>query len=241
MDRFGSFAVIVSLYSFWNVLLKERPSFMGYTRDQMLTYVLTVNLLRSFVLTGRGLQLVQEISSGKISPYLLRPINFHGYAFALDFAQKSVHVLAALVEIAILAALMKGAVFFPIEPAIWLGFLVTATLASLLFFFMEFSVSSLAFWTGGSGAPLFCFQLLAQFAAGAFFPIDVLPKAVRSVIAATPFPYLVYSPARILLGKVPGPEIIRVIAIDLAWLITFIAISLPVWRRGTRSYAAEGG
>jgi ABC-2 type transport system permease protein len=241
MDRLGGFAVVISLYSFWNALLGSKPSFLGYTRPEMLTYVLLINVLRAFVFTGRGWQLVGEISSGRISSYLVRPISYHGYSLALDLAQKTIHIVSAIIEVALLAALVSGGLFLPRAPATWPLFLASAVLASLLFFFMEFLVSSLAFWTSESGGPLFCFELFLAFAAGAFFPLDVLPLGLRRALDVTPFPYMVYFPARVFLEKVSLGEGARLLTIEAAWLAAFVAASLAVWRRGVRAYAAEGG
>ncbi len=241
LDRIGGFAVVLSLYSFWNALLGGKPSFMGYTRSEMLAYVLAINVLRSLVFTGRGWLLVQEISSGKISSYLVRPLSYHGYALALDLAQKTVHAASAVVEVSLLAFLIGGGLFLPARASTWLLFAASAGLGSLIFFFMEFLVSSLAFWTSESGGPLFCFELFLQFAAGAFFPLDVLPDALRRLLSATPFPYLVYFPARIFLEKVSLGEAARVLTVEAAWLAVFAAAALSVWRVGVRSYAAEGG
>jgi ABC-2 type transport system permease protein len=241
MDRLGGFAVVLSLYSFWSALLGDKPSFLGYTRPEMLTYVLAINVLRALVFTGRGWQLVGEISNGKISSYLVRPISYHSYALSLDLAQKSVHVISAFFEVALLAAFIRGGLYLPTHFTTWILFSTSAVLASLIFFFMEFIVASLAFWTSESGGPLFCFELFLQFAAGAFFPLDVLPEFLRRLLSATPFPYLVYFPARIFLEKVPLAEAARVLAIEAAWLGVFLAGALAIWRAGVRSYAAEGG
>ena len=102
-------------------------------------------------------------------------------------------------------------------------------------------MSSLAFWTSESGGPLFCFELFVQFAAGAFFPLDVLPGALRRLLESTPLPYMAYHPARILLGKVSHGEALRLIGLELLWLAGAVALASFMWRRGTRSYAAEGG
>lgn len=241
MDRLGGFAVVLSLYSFWSALLGDKPSFLGYTRPEMISYVLVINVLRALVFTGRGWHLVGDISNGKISSYLVRPISYHAYSLSLDLAQKSVHVVSAFFEVALLAAFIHGGLYFPTHLATWLLFAASAVLASLIFFFMEFIVSSLAFWTSESGGPLFCFELFLQFAAGAFFPLDVLPEVLRRALNVTPFPYLVYFPARIFLEKVPLAEAARVLAIEAVWLGVFLAGALSIWRAGVRSYAAEGG
>lgn len=241
MDRVGGFAIVLSLFSFWNALLGDKSSFLGYSRQEMLTYVLLINVLRALVFTGRGWQLVGEISSGRISSYLVRPIDYYGYALALDLAQKTVHVVFAFLEVAILAVFIRGALFIPTRWETWLMFVLAAGLSSLIFFFMEFMISSLAFWTSESGGPLFCFELFLSFAAGAFFPLDVLPEALRRALSATPFPYMVYFPARVFLEKVSPTEAAKLIAIESCWLVVFIAAALSVWHVGVNSYAAEGG
>jgi ABC-2 type transport system permease protein len=193
------------------------------------------------VFTGRGWQLVGEISSGKISSYLIRPLSYHGYALALDMAQKTVHVAAAVFEVGLLVLLVRGGLFLPRDPATWLLFGIAVLLSSMLFFFLEFMVSCLAFWTSESGGPLFCFELFLQFAAGAFFPLDVLPLALRKTLELTPFPYMVYFPVRVFLEKVPPAEAVRLIGMEALWLAAVFTAAMMVWKRGVRSYAAEGG
>ncbi|UPT73524.1 MAG: ABC-2 family transporter protein [Elusimicrobiota bacterium] len=241
MDRVGGFAIVVSLYSFWTALIGDKATFLGYTREEMLTYVLALNVLRSFVFTGRGWQLVGEISSGKISSYLVRPLSYHGYALALDLAQKTVHVCASFIEVGLLALLVRGGLFLPSDPATWLLFGAAVLMSSLLFFFLEFMISSLAFWTSESGGPLFCFELFLQFAAGAFFPLDVLPEGLRRALEATPFPYMIYFPVRVFLEKVPTSEALSLLGREAMWLAAVYLCAMAVWRRGVRSYAAEGG
>lgn len=241
MDRVGGIAVIVSLYYFWMSLLGTKDSFLGYTREQMLSYVLAMNVLRSFVFTGRGWELVGDISSGRISSYLVRPISYHGYALALDLAQKTVHVAASFLEIGLLVLVIKAPVYLPHSWTTWLLFAASVALSSLIFFFLEFIVSSLAFWTSESGGPLFCFELFLQFAAGTFFPLDVLPAALRQVLQLTPFPYMVFLPINIYLERVGTGEALGILAVQCAWLSAFIWAALSVWKIGLRDYAAEGG
>ncbi|HVA65979.1 MAG TPA: ABC-2 family transporter protein [Elusimicrobiota bacterium] len=241
MDRVGGVAVLASLYYFWLALMNGHKGFFGYSKAQMISYVLAINVLRSFVMTGRGWELVGDISGGRISSYLVRPMSYGGYSLALDMAQKTVYLGSAIFEIGIFAALVRAQFYLPRHFAAWLGFAATVILSSLLFFVMEFMVSALAFWTSESGGPLFCFELFIQFAAGAFFPLDVLPKVIRHVLYLSPFPYLVFFPINIYLERVKPGEALRVLAIQGAWLVVMLFFASRLWRRGLRSYAAEGG
>ena len=40
MDRVGGIAVLLALYYFWSSLFQRQGSFLGYSRAQMLSYVL---------------------------------------------------------------------------------------------------------------------------------------------------------------------------------------------------------
>lgn len=241
MDRLGGIAIILSLYYFWSSLLGSKESFLGYSREQMLSYVLAMNVLRSFVFTGRGWELVGEISSGRISSYLVRPLSYHGYSLALDLAQKTIHLAAAFLEVGILVLIIQAPVYVPSRWQTWLLFAAAVVLSSLIFFFLEFIVSSLAFWTSESGGPLFCFELFLQFAAGTFFPLDVLPAALRQALSLTPFPYMVFLPINIYLERLGSAEVARTLLIQAVWLCAFIAAAQAAWKAGLRNYSAEGG
>jgi len=241
MDRVGGVALIVSLYFFWRTLLQGKSQFLGYTGAQMLSYVLAMNVLRSFVFTGRGWELVQEISSGRISSYLVRPVSYQGYTLALDLAQKSVHLAASFLEIGLLILLIHAPVYVPKRLSSWVLFPVSVALSSVIFFLMEFMVSSLAFWTSESGGPLFCFELFLQFAAGTFFPLDVLPAALQTALRFTPFPYMVFFPINIYLERPIGVSPLQVLGIEAAWLALLLGLSRALWARALDSYAAEGG
>ena len=241
MDRVVGLAVMFSLYYFWKTLLSGRSSFLGYSYSQMLTYIFGMNILRSFALTGRGWELVGEISSGKISSYLVRPLNYHGYALSLDLSKKTIHLFAALIEVGALLVFFHPPFYPPQSILSALAFLAALVLASLLFFFLEFSVSSLAFWTSESGGPLFFFELCVQFAAGAFFPLDVLPRSIQKGLSFSPFPYLVFLPINIYLGRVDKGQVVLDLLMAGLWTAVFAAISLAVWRKGLASYSAEGG
>lgn len=241
MDRVGGLAVVLSLYYFWKSMLGTQDSFLGYTPEQMLSYVLAMNVLRSFVFNGRGWELVGEISSGRISSYLVRPLSYRAYSLSLDLAQKTVHLAAAFLEVGALILLIGAPIYIPADPATWALFAVAVAASSITFFLMEFMVASLAFWTSESGGPLFCFELFLQFAAGVFFPLDVLPGALRRALELTPFPYIVFLPINIYLERVSHLEAARVIGIQALWLAVFAWASTAVWRRGLDGYAAEGG
>jgi ABC-2 type transport system permease protein len=239
MDRVRGLALVVSLYFLWSALLGSRGSFLGYSRSQMLTYVLGMSFLRAWVMSNKGWELIQEISSGKLSSFLLRPVDYFGFHFSRELAAKTLLVGSSIVEIGLLAALFHAPLY---RPASWTAVpaaLLLAAGAMLLYFELSLLVCSAAFWTAESIGPLFLFEMLLQFAAGAFFPLDVLPLAAQKALALTPFPYLVYVPLETYLER--GPALVPALAIVGFWLVALHAALRAVWGVGLRDYAAEGG
>jgi ABC-2 type transport system permease protein len=78
-----------------------------------------------------------------------------------------------------------------------------------------------------------------SFFAGAFFPLDIFPKSAQLVFSSLPFPYLLFFPLKIYLGKIDPIGIFVGLVIALVWMaVTYLAISY-VWQKGLRVY--EGG
>lgn len=239
MDRLRGLALIVSLYFLWSTLLEGKEAFLGYSREQMITYVLGMSLLRALILSNRGWELIHEISSGKLSSYLLRPINYFGFQMARDLAQKSILAASATVEIAILVTVFRAPLYLPGSLGTYLLFLLTAALSLVLYFQLSMLVCSAAFWTAESIGPLFCFELILQFCAGAFFPLDVLPMTIQKALHLTPFPYLVFFPLQVYLER--SASIPQALAVQVAWILLLTFLLSKAWGVGLRDYAAEGG
>ncbi len=242
MDRLRSIVLMIALYYLWSALLSQDQSMMGYSRAQMISYVLGMSLLRSFVLTSRAWETLGDIAHGRIVSYLVRPITYFGYCFSKDLAWKVVYVASTILELGVLILLWRAPLYVPRDPLTWLWTAAASVQALLIYFLLAMTVTMAAFWTSESSGPLFCFELVLYFAAGAFFPLDVLPSGWRMLLQRLPFPYLVFFPLEVYLERWgPTRAVLGGLATQLAWIAALALISRAVWRRGLKAYAAEGG
>ncbi len=240
MERFRSLVVLLSFYYLWETLLTGRESFAGYDRSQMITYIMGMNILRSLVFAGRTDEIAYEINRGELSNYLVKPVNFVAYTFSRDLSVKSINLISAVCEVFVLSTLLKVDLVWPREMLIWAFFLAALVSAVVLEFLLSFIVGCWGFWTAESGGPRFCFELVLEFTAGAFFPLNVLPEAVQSVLKFFPSPYLVFFPLNLFLGKLNASQMILGLATQLTWIIILAVLMRVVWQRGLRVYAAQG-
>lgn len=241
IDRIRSLALILSLYFLWSALLQNQESFLSYSRAQMLSYVLGMSLLRALVFSGRTWETISDIATGKISSYLIRPIHYTAYCLAKDSAYKLISFLSAILEVALLILVLQAPLYRPHHIETALIFLLSVAGAYLLYFFLQTLVLTAAFWTAESWGPLFCFEILLQFSAGAFFPLDVLPEAVQRVLHAFPFPYLIFFPLNVYLERLSPAVMLQGLALQWMWCGIAFLLSQWAWNKGVESYCAEGG
>src|SRR3989339_899055 len=89
--------------------------------------------------------------------------------------------------------------------------------------------------------PTIFFQIPFVQPAGILTFLLFLPATIQSVIKLTPFPYLLYYPISIFLGKLSYIESIRVILISTLWLFAVFSVTKFVWNKGLKAYEAWGG
>jgi ABC-2 type transport system permease protein len=57
----------------------------------------------------------------------------------------------------------------------------------------------------------------------------------------TPFPYQLFFPVNICLGRVRGTELVDGLIIQACWVVGLYLLARFVWARGIRKYSAVGG
>src|SRR6202000_3068222 len=96
-------------------------------------------------------------------------------------------------------------------------FLVSVTLTALLQFFMSYTMAMLAFWVLEVSTFIFILFAFEYLASGHLFPLDILPPGLERLLYFTPFPYQLYFPVSIYMGKTVGVELARGLIIQFLW------------------------
>jgi len=240
MERFRSLVVLLSFYSLWSALLAQKGSFANYDRPQMMTYVLGSSILRSLVFASRTSEIAGDINHGRLSAYLLKPVNYFTYTFSRDLSEKSINLFSSIIEVAILSWVFGIHFQWPTHVSSWCFFLASLAFAVTLYFLLCFIVGCWGFWTAESGGPRFLLELFLEFSAGAFFPLDILPLSIQTALKTLPSPYLIFFPMRIFLERAPMTEIVQGFRVQFFWIIGLAVLARWFWVRGVDMYGAEG-
>lgn len=240
--RFRNVLQLLMTYFLWRGIFVSNQSVYGYSQPQMLTYVFLVLIVQTLVVSAPSSDNIGgEIANGDLSNYLVKPISYLKYWFTRDLSSKLLNILFAFFEIILLWLLLKPIIQFPATPFVALSSVVSSVLAVAIYFFVSASTRFVAFWAPENTWPVaFLVLVLLQILAGGIFPLDILPRWASTVLQFTPFPYLVYYPIAIFVGKISGWEIVRILLQSLLWLWIMYKLTRIVWKRGLINYASEG-
>ena len=121
------------------------------------------------------------------------------------------------------------------------GCLVAVALTALLQFFTSYAMAMIAFWVLEVSTFIFILFAFEYIASGHLFPLDILPPTLRHMLDFTPFPYQLYFPVSVYMGKIAGQDIVHGLLIELGWVVAAYFLARAAWARGIKHYAAVGG
>jgi ABC-2 type transport system permease protein len=208
----------------------------------MISYYLIVTVVDALTAVNEDdWQIAADIKDGNISQFLLKPIDYLAYRLCLFVSGRLTYLTVAVVPLGLFILCYHQ---YFVLPANWTAlcvFIVSVVLTALLQFFMSYSMAMLAFWVLEVSTFIFIVFAFEYIASGHMFPLDILPHGLQKAIFLTPFPYQMYLPVSIYMGKTTGAAIYQGLAIQFAWVVAAYALARFAWGHGIRKYSAVGG
>jgi ABC-2 type transport system permease protein len=229
----------------WRAIYSSNPAaseVAGYTLANMISYYLLVKIVDALTaVTEDDWQIAAEIREGNISQFLLKPVDYLCYRLCIFAAGRMVYTIVALVPVALFIICQRRYFVGPHDAVAFAVFMVSTVLTALLQFFISYTMALLAFWLMEVSTLIFIVFAFEYLAGGHMFPIDILPPLLAKALYCTPFPYQLYFPVSIYLGRVTGSALWQGLAIQAFWVAATYFLARAVWRLGIRRYSAVGG
>jgi len=231
---------ILITYFLWDSVFAGKSEVFGYSQARMLTYVILITFLTGVVLSTQTHRVASEINLGELSKFLLKPVNYFAFNLSRDLSDKFLNTTFSIVEIILLVLILRPPLVVQTNPY-WLSlFAVAIILATILFFEISLILSFIGFWSKETWAPRFIFFILITFLAGTYFPLDIFPKPIYTLLQLLPFTYIVFFPLKIYLGELNSPTLFMGLIVVFSWIIIFLFTINYLWRAGLKIYTAEG-
>lgn len=236
------FQIIITFFLWSTIFSNPGTVVFGYDRAKILTYVFALMIVRAIVLSARAVDVSSDVAEGNLSNYLVKPISYFRYWLTRDFSSKALNLSFASVEFTALFLILKPDFYFQSNIYALGAFAISLIIAMFIYFCILFIVSAVPFWAPELGwASQFLVAIVViEFLSGSLFPIDVLPPVLQKIVMATPFPYMIFFPVEVYLGKITGAAQIQGFFISAGWLVGLFWLMKHVWAKGLKVYQAFG-
>jgi ABC-2 type transport system permease protein len=231
----------VAVYYFiWRAVFRHSPTVVGMTLPQMITYVAVGWTIRSFYFNEIDRDIAGQVQEGRLAMNLIRPVNFQTVMVFDAAGQSAFRAALFTLPIGIVVALL-----FPIQPPASIAALVLFLFSAIASFFLvaalNFLVGLIAIRTKSILGILRAKYLVLEVLSGLIIPTTLFPQPFRSILFASPFPHINYTPAALYLGKATGAEAARLLFLQTAWTVVLLALGQVVWRRSRHQITIQGG
>jgi ABC-2 type transport system permease protein len=226
------------MLAIWAAAARSGP-IAGYSQSGFTAYYLCALLVR--LMTGAWVvwELTMEIRQGTFALRLLRPMNPLWQMSAENLAAIPMRGIVALPVIGILLWFARGQLSH--DPLHWV-LLVPALLGAwLLYFLVQAIIGTLALRFESASSLFEAWLGFSNILSGYLIPLDLFPRAVRSLSLALPFRFQLSYPIELMLGRWSRGEALELLAAQWAYVAVFFVLTRVAWRSGLRHYAAYGG
>jgi len=213
----------------------------GYSIEEMVTYLLGAGLINSFILmTAENPETSQSIQDGTLSSLLIKPISPYAVWFARDLGSKAFLFLLGILCYVAVFILFRDYLLVFARSEYFAFFLLSLALAALLQFFLFEALSLLSFWIENTYGIRFTMRVIMEVVGGAIIPLSFFPEVLQKIFFMLPFPFLIYVPMKIYLGKIPMGQAPLELLKEVAWIVSLIVLNWILWKKGVRQYVAMG-
>lgn len=200
-------------------------------------YFFAVFLVRQLTVAWVIWEFEQQVVEGTLSHQLLQPADPVLRHIAMHTAERLTRLPILALFVGLFCLAYPSAMWWPGWASLaW--FFVLVNVAFALRFTIQYTFAMGSFWVERAAALEQLWFLLYLFFSGLIAPLELYPEPVRSVILWTPFPYLIYVPARVLVGDTSAA--LHGTLIMSGWFVAFLVLNRFLWRSGLRRYSGMG-
>jgi len=228
------FLPIVTQIFLWNAIYQDDPdrALRGYRFGDMVSYYLLVMLARAFSsMPGLSTGIATSIADGSIRKYLIQPVDLLDHLFWHRVAHKLVYYAVACGPFALVFWLCRD--WLPGWPAwpVLMAFVASLLMGFVIGFLIEAWIGLVAFWFLEVSSLIFIYMMLSYFLSGHMIPLEYLTPWLPFA-EFLPFRFLAYTPAAILLGRIPEVAL---------WGELQLVLNRVTFTLGVRRYSSWGG
>lgn len=239
--RFANLFDILAILAVWTIGFQGGNIIGGYTKSQMITYVL-VGWLFVFISRTYGFSdyVADDIFEGRISNFLVKPVSYLRYISVLSVARSSLSVFSALIMQSVIIAIFSKYIIFNADAIRVILILAMLACSYVIMLFSSILTGMIAFWTQRITGIDYTINMTIRLLAGTYFPISLLPGVFLKIDKFFPFIYTLYYPANMFIGKIGNRDGAIGLGVEIIWIFIFYGIIKIMWKHGSKKFEGVG-
>lgn len=214
---------------------------VGYNFNEIIAYNIFAMVFGQFLRTYIQYNIANEIKSGELNKYLIKPINHFVYWFSNLIGEKIICFIYISIFMSLIILSYGTFVIENITVISIFMTIIVLILAIILNFLIYYIISLLSFWFIEIASFFTAVDLIISFMSGEILPLKVLPNWLSNIFTSLPFSYSVYFPVEVLINKIKYKEILEILKMEIIWIIILSILAKYIWKLGVKRYEAIGG
>ncbi len=208
---------------------------MGFS-DLIIYYVLVL-VMSTLTYSSVAEDLSARIRKGKFVIDLVQPMDVIQRYISEFFGYKAIVLLVQVLPIAIVALILLRPQVSAINLVL---FSISVVLASVMSFFIWFGVALVAFWMKAVNGVSMAVWGIMNILRGGLVPLVFFPHYVQAALSFMPFPYMMFVPIQIFLGKVTIAGALFAMGVQVFWIVVLLLVARWILGKGMRLFTGAG-
>ena len=247
VSAFWALIEVVVLTVFFRYGNNTGNSINGMTLKQGVSYIWLGQLMVMLQMPSIDSDLMEKITSGDVGVELCRPLDLYWHWFARSAAGK-VNAFILRGGLVIVCGIVLSLIGFhsiglglPYTPVNFILFLVS--LFNAFFFTVAYSMFVTAIRMGVSwgDGPMNLISVTGMVLSGGYLPLQLWPDFMQSFLRIQPFASYLDAPARLYVGSIDIKSGLLSMALQLLWILAFIAFGRVIMNRKIKTVVVQGG
>jgi ABC-2 type transport system permease protein len=237
---FSSVPIIVNIFV-WSSISNFSKNNFGYSLKEIVSYYIIVFFIGNIIQCDIQWLIANNIKLGDINKYLIKTISYMAFRFYFDFSKRIVYIVIMLFPMAIMCIVYRNYLPILVDFKRITFFIVALFCGYTVNFLLSFIIGEYSFYFSEVTSLFSSYNVLKNIVSGNIFPLSIIPKQVYQILMITPFQFLGYFPAMILMNRFTQKEIINNLVLGFVWILVLFLSSRFIWRKGLSKYSAFGG
>ncbi len=210
-----------------------------YSLYEMIKYYFLFIIIEYISGSFRGLPYIvwREITTGDISKFICRPINYIKYKFYYGFGfVLNIFTLSVVLLYGIWLHTNKLYNFY-----MFIIYLISIFFGIVILFYVYICIGFLSFFTESIFGYRDLILHISSFLGGSIIPISLMPKAIYYVTLIFPFRYMIYEPVNLFLLSVSFKNSVKILLIQILYIILLSIFTTFIYKLGIKKYESNGG